>query len=48
MCHQNEETLHNPLMPALASMMATTFQAITHQPLELESCSNPLRVEEVF
>ena len=29
-------------------MMAATFLAITRQSLELESCSNPLRIREVF
>jgi len=38
----------NPLMPAPATVMAGNFLAITCQQLELESCSNPLRIWGVF
>ena len=38
----------NPLRPAQATIVAGTFLAITLQPLELESCSNPLRIQQVF
>jgi len=38
----------NPLTPAPAAMMAGNLLAVAHQPLELESCLNPLRIREVF
>jgi len=36
------------LTTARANILAGTFLAITRQPLELESCSNPLRIQQVF
>jgi len=38
----------NPLRPAQATIVAGTFLAIARQPLELESYSNPLRIQQVF
>jgi len=38
----------NPLRPAQGTVVAGTFLAMTRQPLELESCSNPLRIQQVF
>jgi len=40
--------MFNPLRPSQVTIVAGTFLAITCQPLELESCSNPLRIQEVF
>ena len=37
-----------PLRPAQTTIVAGTFLAITRQPLKLESCSNPLRIQQVF
>jgi len=38
----------NPLTTAQAHILARTFLAINRQPLELESCSNPPRIQQVF
>ena len=42
------ECYNNPLTPSPATIMAGTFLAITRQPIELERCSNPPRIREVF
>jgi len=36
-----------PSVPAPATRVAGAFLAITRQPLEIERCSNPLRIWEV-
>jgi len=38
----------NPLMTAWANELARPFLVINRQPLELESCSNTLRIQQVF
>jgi len=38
----------NPLMTAQANKLARNFLAINRQMLELESCSNPLGIQQVF
>jgi len=38
----------NPSTTTLANKLAHTFLAINRQPLELERCSNPLRIQQVF
>ena len=38
----------NPLRPAQSTTVTGTSLAITHQPLKLESCSNPLWIQQVF
>jgi len=38
----------NPLRPTQATIVAGTLLAITCQPLELESCSNPLQIQQVL
>jgi len=35
-------------MPALTTVVADTVLAITHQLLQLERCSNPLQIQQVF
>jgi len=37
-----------PLSPACATIFAKVCNAITRQPIELESCSNHLRIQQVF
>jgi len=43
-----DNAFFNPSCPAQATIVAGTLLAITCQLLELESCSNPLRIEQVF
>jgi len=38
----------NPLRPEMAKIGAGTLLAIIREPLELESCSNPLRIQQVL
>ena len=38
----------NPLTTTRSNILAHLFLAINCQPLELESCSNPLRIQQVF
>jgi len=38
----------NPLATARANKLARNFLAINHQLLDLESCSNPLRIQQAF
>ena len=38
----------NRLLSPQANKLARPFLAINRQPLELESCSNPLRIQQVF
>jgi len=38
----------NPLHPAFATIGTGTFLVITRQSLQLESCSNPRRMPQVF
>jgi len=38
----------NPSSPACATLFAKLCNSITCQQLELESCSNPLRIQQVF
>jgi len=40
--------LNRPLHPAFATIGNGSFLVITGQPLYLESCSNPLRMRQVF
>ena len=40
--------LNVPLSPACATFFANVCNAITRQPIELESCSNHLRIQQVF
>jgi len=37
-----------PLTTERANLLARPFLAINRQPLELESYSNPLRIQQVF
>ena len=37
----------NPFSPACATFLAELCNPITHQAIELESCSNPLRIQQV-
>jgi len=37
----------NPLTNAKANILTRTFLVITHQLLQLERCSNPLRIQQV-
>jgi len=37
-----------PSMTARATVLAEICNAITPQPIELGSCSNPLRIQQVF
>ena len=37
-----------PLSPECATVFANLCNSITRQPIELESCSNPLRIQQVF
>jgi len=43
-------TLHsiNPLRPGCATFLAELCNPITRQAIELESCSNLVRIQEVF
>ena len=41
------EYIH-PLSPECATVFANLCNSITRQPIELESCSNPLRIQQVF
>jgi len=45
---RSETRLNIPLSPACATFFAKLCNPITCQPLELESCSNPLRIQQVF
>jgi len=38
----------NPLTTARANILVPPFLAINRQPLELESCSNPLQIQQVL
>jgi len=38
----------NPLTTVRANILAPPFLAINRQPLELESCSNPLQIQQVW
>jgi len=38
----------NPLSPAKTTFHAELCNPITRQVIELESCSNPLRIQQVF
>jgi len=38
----------NPLTPAQATIVAGTLLAIIRQLLQLERCSNPPRIQQVF
>jgi len=40
--------MSNPLTTTRATIMAHVFFVITRQPLQLERCSNPLRMRKVF
>ena len=40
--------MSNPLTTTRATIMAHVFLVITRQPLQLERCSNPLRMRKVF
>ena len=42
------QSSHNPLTTARANLLARNFWAINRQLLELETCSNPLRIQQVF
>jgi len=44
---QNSDKI-NPLTTAWANKLARNFLAINRQLLELESCSIPLRIQQVF
>jgi len=35
-------------IPAKATIISATFLAITRQPLELENCSNLIKIRKVF
>jgi len=38
----------NTLNPVCATFLVEVCNPITHQAIELESCSNPLRIQQVF
>ena len=40
--------MFNPLMTTGATIVAQSFFVITRQPLQLDRCSNPLRMRKVF
>jgi len=42
------KVLLDAFSPACATFFAKVCNTITRQPIELESCSNPLRIQEVF
>jgi len=42
-------TFHfNPFSPACATFLVELCNPITHQAIELESCPNPLRIQQVL
>jgi len=45
---KKKKTLLNLVSPACATFLAERCTTITRQTLELESCSNPLKMREVL
>jgi len=46
--HEAEKALSPPLSPAFATFLVELCNPITRQAIELESCSNPLRIQQVL